>query len=188
MRSNSSARRRTCSNIVMCNPIGSRIESSRRNARGQMALSSADVRESPLANSMTSCPSATSSSVSQEMTRSVPPYRLGGTASVSGEICAMRIRTPYSPPSPGRLGHEKYPTKNNLQLENYSTTIALVINGMVVVAGMAISGTDDLCRFATRPLAFITRYLRQRPLSHIAIVTAVLAAVGHDAIRHQGLD
>ena len=43
---------------------------------------------------------------------------------------------------------------------------------------MADNRTDDLCRLATRPFAFIARYLRQRPLSHIAIVTAVLAAVG----------
>jgi len=47
--------------------------------------------ESPLANSVTSFPSATSSSVSQCTTRSVPPYNLGGTASVSGATCAMRI-------------------------------------------------------------------------------------------------
>jgi ATP-binding cassette subfamily B protein len=37
---------------------------------------------------------------------------------------------------------------------------------------------DELCRFATRPLAFITRYLRQHPISHAAIAIAVLAAVG----------
>src|SRR5215207_784916 len=56
-----------------------------------MASSFAEVRESPLANSVTSCPNATSSSVSQCTTRSVPPYSLGGTASVSGATCAMRI-------------------------------------------------------------------------------------------------
>src|SRR4029077_20555591 len=38
-------------------------------------------------------------------------------------------------------------------------------------------GLDDLCRFATRPLAFIARYLRRRSVSHGIIVTAVLAAV-----------
>ena len=38
-------------------------------------------------------------------------------------------------------------------------------------------GLDDLCRFATRPLAFIARYLRRRSVSHAVIVTAVLAAV-----------
>jgi hypothetical protein len=36
-------------------------------------LSFALVEESPLANSVTSCPSATNPSVSQEITRSVPP-------------------------------------------------------------------------------------------------------------------
>jgi ATP-binding cassette subfamily B protein len=58
---------------------------------------------------------------------------------------------------------------------------------MVVGAGMAASGTDDLCRFATRPLAFITRYLRQRPRSHIAILTAVLAAVGCSVTTQYGI-
>src|SRR3974390_2889187 len=52
---------------------------------------------------------------------------------------------------------------------------------------MADSRTDDLCRFATRPLAFIMRYLRQRPLSHIAIVTAVLAAVGCSVTTQYGV-
>ena len=37
---------------------------------------------------------------------------------------------------------------------------------------------DELCRFATSPLAFIARYLRQHPISHAAIAIAVLAAVG----------
>ena len=35
----------------------------------------------------------------------------------------------------------------------------------------------DLCWYASRPFGFIFRYLRLRPLSHLAILTAVLAAV-----------
>jgi ATP-binding cassette, subfamily B, bacterial len=35
----------------------------------------------------------------------------------------------------------------------------------------------DLCDYATRPLAFIFRYVRRRPISHSVILTAVLAAV-----------
>ena len=35
----------------------------------------------------------------------------------------------------------------------------------------------DLCDYATRPLAFILRYVRQRPLSHAFILAAVLGAV-----------
>jgi ATP-binding cassette, subfamily B, bacterial len=37
---------------------------------------------------------------------------------------------------------------------------------------------EELSRYATRPLAFIVRYLRQHPISHAAIAIAVLAAVG----------
>src|SRR5580693_2143658 len=36
----------------------------------------------------------------------------------------------------------------------------------------------DLCNYADHPLAFIFRYVRQRPLSHAVILAAVLAAVG----------
>ena len=36
---------------------------------------------------------------------------------------------------------------------------------------------DDLCAYADRPLAFIFRYLRRRPLSHAVILIAVLGAV-----------
>jgi ATP-binding cassette, subfamily B, bacterial len=35
----------------------------------------------------------------------------------------------------------------------------------------------DLCDYAGRPLAFILRYVRQRPVAHTAILTAVLTAV-----------
>ena len=36
---------------------------------------------------------------------------------------------------------------------------------------------DDLCLYASRPLAFVYRYLRLRPLSHAVILAAVLGAV-----------
>jgi ATP-binding cassette subfamily B protein len=35
----------------------------------------------------------------------------------------------------------------------------------------------DLCDYATRPLAFVFRYVRLRPLSHAVILAAVLGAV-----------
>src|SRR6202166_5305875 len=35
----------------------------------------------------------------------------------------------------------------------------------------------DLCDYATRPLAFVFRYVRLRPVSHAVILTAVLVAV-----------
>src|SRR5262245_16326578 len=45
----------------------------------------------PLANNVTSWPSATSSSASHDSTRSVTPYSFGGTLSARGAICATRI-------------------------------------------------------------------------------------------------
>src|SRR5919109_4083925 len=36
----------------------------------------------------------------------------------------------------------------------------------------------DACRYSDRPLAFLARYVKQRPLAHAAIITAVVAAVG----------
>ena len=36
---------------------------------------------------------------------------------------------------------------------------------------------QDTCRYSDRPLAFLARYVRRRPLAHAAIVTAVVAAV-----------
>src|SRR5215216_750707 len=52
------------------------------------------VIESPPANNVTSCPSATNSSVSHETTSSVPPYDLGGTLSANRATWAMRINPP----------------------------------------------------------------------------------------------
>jgi ATP-binding cassette subfamily B protein len=36
----------------------------------------------------------------------------------------------------------------------------------------------DLCCYASRPFAFVLRYVRRRPVSHAVILSAVLAAVG----------
>src|SRR6266404_7097512 len=69
----------------------SRQFSSCQRACGQGATSFAAVRESPLANRVTSCPSRTSSSVKYETTLSVPPYWRGGTLSYKGATWAMRI-------------------------------------------------------------------------------------------------
>jgi ATP-binding cassette, subfamily B, bacterial len=46
---------------------------------------------------------------------------------------------------------------------------------------------DELATFATRPLAFIARYLRERPFSHVAILAAVLAAVGCSVSTQYGV-
>ncbi len=46
---------------------------------------------------------------------------------------------------------------------------------------------DDLCRYATRPLAFIARYLARRPVSHTAILSAVVAAVGFSVMTQYGV-
>src|SRR4029077_7674086 len=90
----------------MCRALGSRIEPSRRSARGQNASSFADVQESPLANSVTSWPTARSSQPSQYTTCSVPPYSLGGIASVNGAMCAICMKEPphnhEKPPRPRR--------------------------------------------------------------------------------------
>ncbi len=56
----------------------------RRKASSQHGTSRAQVRESPEANKVTSWPRRTSSSVTKETMRSVPPYNLGGTLSYNG--------------------------------------------------------------------------------------------------------
>src|SRR5215813_8790639 len=67
----------------------SRTLASSRSAIGAHGTSSALETESPLANSVTSCPSLTSSSAKYDTIRSVPPYSRGGTLSMSGAICAI---------------------------------------------------------------------------------------------------
>src|SRR5258707_12477337 len=36
---------------------------------------------------------------------------------------------------------------------------------------------QDACRYSDRPLAFLARYVRRRPVAHAAILIAVVAAV-----------
>src|SRR6266478_4362101 len=61
-------------------------------AWSRTGISVARVWASALANSVTSCPSSTRALVRCATMRSVPPYKLGGTASYSGAICAIFIR------------------------------------------------------------------------------------------------
>jgi ATP-binding cassette, subfamily B, bacterial len=37
---------------------------------------------------------------------------------------------------------------------------------------------EEACQYSDRPLAFLARYVRRRPVAHAAIATAVVAAVG----------
>src|SRR6478609_11730346 len=69
--------------------MGSWILASSRIDVGTQRTSCALVIESPLANSVTSCPKRTNSSVRYETIRSVPPYNFGGTLSQSGDTCAI---------------------------------------------------------------------------------------------------
>jgi ATP-binding cassette, subfamily B, bacterial len=46
---------------------------------------------------------------------------------------------------------------------------------------------DDISRYASRPVAFILHYLLQRRLSHIVILTCVLAAVGCSVSTQYGV-
>ncbi len=45
----------------------------------------------------------------------------------------------------------------------------------------------DLCGYASRPLAFVFRYLRSRPISHAVILAAVLAAVACSVSAQYGV-
>ena len=46
---------------------------------------------------------------------------------------------------------------------------------------------DDVCRYAQLPLAFLGRYVRQRPWRHAAILVAVLGAVGCSVSAQYGV-
>src|SRR6478735_10044703 len=83
--------------------MGSWILASSRIAVGTQPTSCALVIESPLANSVTSCPIRTNSSVRYETIRSVPPYSRGGTLSMSGATCPIFIFTVLAIRGPRRV-------------------------------------------------------------------------------------
>src|SRR6476661_6457471 len=91
MTSNSLIRATTCSSINKCGARGSLHAACSRSASGHIGASVAEVDESPLANNVTSWPSCTSWSVRYDTTRSVPPYNFGGTLSLNGATCAIRM-------------------------------------------------------------------------------------------------
>jgi ATP-binding cassette subfamily B protein len=46
---------------------------------------------------------------------------------------------------------------------------------------------DDLCRYADKPIAFLLRYLRRRPIAHTVILVAVLGAVACSVSTQYGV-
>ena len=89
MMSNSSARSRQETTFNITRMAASRLVP--LSDSEQIEDSAASVTESPLANSVTSWPRLTISSVSRLITNSVPPYATGGTLSSSGAIMAIRM-------------------------------------------------------------------------------------------------
>lgn len=46
---------------------------------------------------------------------------------------------------------------------------------------------DDLCRYADKPIAFLLRYIRRRPIAHLVILVAVLGAVACSVSTQYGV-
>src|SRR5262249_11907125 len=61
------------------------------------------------------------------------------------------------------------------------------IPGRFLSSATRANSMDDVCRYAQRPLAFLGRYVRQRPLRHAAILVAVLGAVGCSVSAQYGV-
>src|ERR1700731_1192297 len=122
MTSNSGAMRITSSNMAMwCARWSTEFLLSRREVFDPV-MSLAEVCESPLANKVTSWPCATSSSVRNETTRSVPPYILGGTLSYRGKLGQFLLgprvgqTTPISTASVNFLVVREYPVNTVEQI------------------------------------------------------------------------
>src|SRR5258706_9364407 len=69
---------------------------------------------------------------------------------------------------------------------------ALAFHCIPVVAraqptGRVPAAMQDACRYSDRPLAFLARYVRRRPVAHAAIATAVVAAVACSVGAQYGL-
>src|SRR5262249_28464441 len=61
------------------------------------------------------------------------------------------------------------------------------IPGRFLSSATRANSMDDVCRYAQRPLAFLGRYVRQRPLRHAAILVALLGAVGCSVSAQSGV-
>src|SRR5262249_32216599 len=61
------------------------------------------------------------------------------------------------------------------------------IPGRFLSSATRANSMDGVCRYAQRPLAFLGRYVRQRPLRPAAILVAVLGAVGCSVSAQYGV-
>jgi len=59
----------------------------------------------------------------------------------------------------------------------FGVVVLARVTGSLSTSGGVGTRMADLCEYAGRPLAFILRYVRCRPIAHTAILTAVLTAV-----------
>ncbi len=62
-------------------------------------------------------------------------------------------------------------------LSRLSRSIAFLLSRVRSRLGGFPAAMQDACRYSDRPLAFLARYVRRRPVAHAAILIAVVAAV-----------
>ncbi len=82
----------------------------------------------------------------------------------------------------GRRGRPELPLNQKRAngvgtLSRLSRSIAFLLSRVRSRLGGFPAAMQDACRYSDRPLAFLARYVRRRPVAHAAILIAVVAAV-----------
>lgn len=68
-----------------------------------------------------------------------------------------------------------------------ATPATPLVNRPANPATAQASPSDDLCRYADKPIAFLLRYIMRRPIAHLVILTAVLGAVACSVSTQYGV-
>src|SRR6266403_3632612 len=121
-----------------------------------------------------------------EGSKKTPPRPPGGVFLKSGRLTGQASGAEHSTVNyavtDGRRGRAELPLNQKRAngvgtLSRLSRSIAFLLSRVRSRLGGFPAAMQDACRYSDRPLAFLARYVRRRPVAHAAILIAVVAAV-----------
>src|SRR5260370_14483279 len=120
--------------------------------------------------------------VEENPAKAPPPRVFLKSGRLPGQVFRAEHSTLNYAVTDGRRGRPEFPLNHKRAngvgtLSRLSRSIAFLLSRVRSRLGGFPAAMQDACRYSDRPLAFLARYVRRRPVAHAAILIAVVAAV-----------
>src|SRR5260370_40274446 len=130
--------------------------------------------------------------VEENPAKAPPPRVFLKSGRLTGQAFGAEHSTVNYAVTDGRRGRPELPLHQKRAngvgtLSRLSRSIAFLLSRVRSRLGGFPAAMQDACRYSDRPLAFLARYVRRRPVAHAAILIAVVAAAACSVAAQYGL-